>query len=113
MEIAIINPDTLSAIGLKKLLSEISEEFIIRTFADYGTFADDTPDMYTWYFVSSQTYVLYNSFFLPRKEKTVILMHGIGLNTTSGGNHILNIFLPEKMMKAELRVYQSGLRHLP
>ena len=65
MEIAIINPDTLSAIGLKKLLSEISEEFIIRTFADYGTFADDTPDMYTWYFVSSQTYVLYNSFFLP------------------------------------------------
>lgn len=62
MEIAIINPDTLSAIGLKKLLSEISEEFIIRTFADYGTFADDTPDMYTWYFVSSQTYVLYNSF---------------------------------------------------
>ena len=72
MEIAIINPDTLSAIGLKKLLSEISEEFIIRTFADYGTFADDTPDMYTWYFVSSQTYVLYNSFFLPRKEKKEI-----------------------------------------
>ena len=103
MEIAIINPDTLSAIGLKKLLSEVSEEFIIRTFADYGTFADDTPDMYTWYFVSSQTYVLYNSFFLPRKEKTVILMHGIGLNTASGGNHILNIFLPIKFYIVQIR----------
>ena len=113
MEIAIINPDTLSAIGLKKLLSEISEEFIIRTFADYGTFADDTPDMYTWYFVSSQTYVLYNSFFLPRKEKTVILMLGIGLNTASGGNHILNIFLPEKMMKAELSKFFSDSIPLP
>nr|WP_320057449.1 LuxR C-terminal-related transcriptional regulator [uncultured Bacteroides sp.] len=107
MEIAIINPDTLSAIGLKKLLGEISPEFVIRTFADYGSLADDTPDMYTWYFISSQTYVLYNSFFLPRKEKTVILMHGISFNTPSAGNHILNMFLPEKMMKAELAKFFS------
>ncbi len=34
-------------------------------------------------------------------------MHGIGLNTASGGNHILNIFLPEKMMKAELSKFFS------
>ncbi|WP_321479111.1 LuxR C-terminal-related transcriptional regulator [uncultured Bacteroides sp.] len=102
MEIAIINPDTLSAIGLKKLLNEISADFIVRTFPDYGSLADDTPDMYTWYFVTSQTYVLYNSFFLPRKEKTVVLMHGISFNTVSAGNHILNLFLPEKMMKTEL-----------
>jgi hypothetical protein len=69
MEIAIINPDTLSAIGLKKLLSEISEEFIIRTFADYGTFADDTPDMYTWYFVSRKPTYYIIHFFSPAKKK--------------------------------------------
>lgn len=102
IEIAIITPDTLSAVGLRELLTEIAPKGIVRTFPDFGTFADDTPDMYTWYFVSSQTYVLYNAFFLPRKEKTVILMHGIGGTALPTGNHILNIFLPEAKLKTEL-----------
>lgn len=108
IEIAIITPDTLSAVGLRELLKEIAQENIIRTFPDFGTFADDTPDMYTWYFVSSQTYVLYNAFFLHRKEKTVILMHGVGGTALPAGNHILNIFLPENKLKTELSKFLSG-----
>ena len=113
MEIAIITPDTLSAVGLRELLKTIDSEHIIRTFPDFGSFADDTPDMYTWYFVSSQTYVLYNAFFLPRKEKTVILMHGVGSTALPASNHILNIFLPEKRVKAELLKLLSGNRPMP
>lgn len=113
LEIAIITPDTLSAVGLKQLLTEIVPDNIIRTFPDFGTFADDTPDMYTWYFVSSQTYVLYNTFFLPRKEKTVILMHGVSTTALPSGNHILNIFLPERKLKAELYKFLSGNSSLP
>jgi DNA-binding CsgD family transcriptional regulator len=108
MEIAIISPDTLSVIGLRQLLTELDAKAVVRTFHDFGTFADDTPDMYTWYFVSSQTYVLYNGFFLPRKEKTVILMHGIGGTVIPASNHILNIFLAEDQLKVELRHYLSG-----
>lgn len=113
MEIAIINPDTLSSIGLRELLKAINPEVIIRAFPNFGAFADDTPDMYTWYFVSSQTYVLYNAFFLPRKEKTVILMHGLGGTALPAGNHILNIFLPERKMKAELAKFLSDNIPLP
>ncbi|MCD7902007.1 MAG: LuxR C-terminal-related transcriptional regulator [Bacteroides sp.] len=102
MEIAIITPDTLSAIGLKTLLLKINPECIVRTFSNFGVFMDDTPDMYTWYFVSSQAYVLYNTFFLSRKEKTVILLHGLGRTVLPAGNNILNIFLPEERMKTEL-----------
>ena len=69
--------------------------------------------MYAWYFVSSQTYVLYNAFFLPRKEKTVILMHGVGGTALPAGNHILNIFLPEKRLKPELIRFLSGGVPLP
>lgn len=112
MEIAVITPDTLSAAGLREILSGIRSDAVIRTFADFGAFADDTPDMYTWYFVSSQTYVLYNTFFLPRKEKTVILMHGVGGTALPPSNHILNIFLPEVKMKAELTKFFSGNRSL-
>jgi len=113
LEIAIITPDTLSAVGLRELLKEINPTNTIRTFPDFGTFADDTPDMYTWYFVSSQTYVLYNAFFLPRKEKTVILMHGVGGTALPSSNHILNIFLPERRLKAELTKFFSGSITLP
>lgn len=113
MEIAIITPDTLSAIGLRQILKEICEDCIIRTFPDFGTFADDTPDMYSWYFVSSQTYVLYNAFFLPRKHKTVILMHGVSGTVLPAGNHILNIFLPERRMRMELSKFISGDVMLP
>lgn len=107
IEIAIITPDTLSAIGLRESIREVIDTAVIRIFPDFGTFADDTPDMYTWYFVSSQTYVLYNAFFLPRRDKTVILMHGIGGTVVPAGNHILNIFLPEKKLKAELQKFFS------
>ena len=107
MEIAIITPDTLSAIGLRESIKEIYPDGIVRTFPDFGTFADDTPDMYAWYFVSSQTYVLYNTFFLPRKEKTVILMHGVGGTALPAGNHILNIFLPERKLRGELSKFFS------
>lgn len=102
IEIAIITPDTLSAVGLKTLLLNIHPACVVRTFSQFGAFADDTPDMYTWYFVSSQTYVLYNAFFLPRKEKTVILMHGVGGTVLPASNQILNIFLPEEKLRTEL-----------
>lgn len=113
MEIAIINPDTLSAIGLRTLLLELNPIYIVRTFANFGAFMDDTPDMYTWYFVSSQTYVIYNAFFLPRKDKTVILMHGLGGTVLPAGNHILNIFLSEKRMRTELARFFEEDKPLP
>jgi DNA-binding CsgD family transcriptional regulator len=102
MEIAIITPDTLSAAGLRGLLAGIDPGAVVRTFPSFGAFADDTPDMYAWYFVSSQIYVLYNTFFLPRKSKSVLLMHGVGRTVVPPGNHILDIFLPEQRMKVEL-----------
>jgi len=108
MEIAIITPDTLSAVGLREMLSNICGDCIVRTFPDFGTFVDDTPDMYTWYFVPSQTYVLYNAFFQPRRTKTVILMHGVGGTAMPPGHHILNIFLPEIRLKSELEKFLSG-----
>ncbi|NDV64088.1 response regulator transcription factor [Bacteroides sp. 224] len=113
LEIAIITPDTLSAIGLRELLKGIDPICIVRMFPNFGAFADDTPDMYTWYFVSSQTYVLYNAFFLPRKEKTIILMHGVGGTVIPAGNHILNIFLPEQKMQTELARFFEEKKPLP
>lgn len=106
-EIAIIDSNTLTCIGLKKLLDKHLPNAIIRIFPDFSSFVDDTPDMYTHYFISSQTYILYNAFFLPRKEKTIIMMFGSGNHTFPASNHILNIFLPQKELTVELMKFFS------
>ncbi len=103
IEYAIITPNTLEATGLEILLKEATgTDVVVRSFPDFPTFADDTPDMYARYFVSSQTYVLYNPFFLARKEKTVILMHGTGGHSVPQGTHLLNLELTRERLAWEL-----------
>lgn len=68
-EIAIIEPNTLSSLGLKSILEEIIPMATIRTFHRFNELMDDTPDMYAHYFISAQIYVEHNAFFLPRKRK--------------------------------------------
>ena len=44
-EIAIIDSNTLTVIGLQGLLEEIIPMAVIRTFHSFAEFMDDTPDM--------------------------------------------------------------------
>ena len=55
-EIAIVDSNTLSCLGLQNLLEEIIPTAIIRSFRSFGELMDDTPDMYVHYFISSQIY---------------------------------------------------------
>lgn len=68
-EIAIIESNTLTCLGLKSILEEIIPMATIRTFHSFSELIDDTPDMYAHYFISAQIYVEHNAFFLPRKRK--------------------------------------------
>ena len=55
-EIAIVDPNILSCLGLRTLLEEIIPTAVIRSFRSFGELMDDTPDMYVHYFISSQIY---------------------------------------------------------
>lgn len=66
-EIAIIESNTLTCLGLKSILEEIIPMATIRTFHSFSELMDDTPDMYAHYFISAQIYVEHNAFFLPRQ----------------------------------------------
>ena len=72
-EIAIIDPNTLSALGLRSILEELLPEATIRVFSDFILLTDDTPDMYAHYFVASSIYLEHTSFFLERKYKAIVL----------------------------------------
>lgn len=98
MEIAIIDPNTVASVGLQSLIAEVAPDAVVRRFSDFGAFVDDTPDMYDFCFVTSQSYLLHNWFFLPRKSRIVILINGSHGVITHSSHLLLNVNAPRKMI---------------
>lgn len=110
-EIAIIDPNTLSSLGLSGLLEELIPGAVIRTFPSFAAFMDDTPDMYAHYFLSAQVYLEHTAFFLPRRPKTIVLAAGEG-NPQLAGVLTLNICQPEEeLVRSIVRLHGHGHRH--
>ncbi len=107
-EIAIVDANTLSALGLQTILEELIPMATIRTFNSFESLIDDTPDMYAHYFVSAHLYVEHASFFLARKKKTII-MAGESQPLQLSGVSTLNIYQPkEALVKDILKLHQHA-----
>jgi DNA-binding CsgD family transcriptional regulator len=109
-QIAIIDSNTLSCIGLKNILEEIFPRITIRTFCSFGDFIDDTPDMYMHYFIASQVYIEHRAFFKPRLIKTIVLA-AESQSFQLADVRMLNIYQSEKeLIKSLLKLEQNGHR---
>lgn len=107
-EIAIVEANTLTSLGLKTILERMIPMAVIRTFHSFGELTDDTPDMYAHYFISAQIYVEHNAFFLPRKRKTIMLA-GDSHQFQLSGVPILNIYqAEEQLVKDILKLHQHA-----
>ena len=107
-EIAIVDSNTLSCLGLQNLMEEIIPMAVIRVFSSFEELVDDTPDMYAHYFVSAQIYFEHTAFFLPRKPKTIVLANGDN-QPQLAGIPTLNIYQDEKVLiKSILQLHQFG-----
>ena len=107
-EIAIVEANTLTSLGLKTILERMIPMAVIRTFHSFGELTDDTPDMYAHYFISAQIYVEHNAFFLPRKRKTIVLA-GDSHQFQLSGVPILNIYPTEEgLVKDILKLHQHA-----
>ena len=107
-EIAIVEANTLTSLGLKTILERMIPMAVIRTFHSFGELTDDTPDMYAHYFISAQIYVEHNAFFRPRKRKTIVLA-GDSHQFQLSGVPILNIYqAEEQLVKDILKLHQHA-----
>jgi len=107
-EIAIVEANTLTSLGLKTILERMIPMAVIRTFHSFGELTDDTPDMYAHYFISAQIYVEHNAFFLPRKRKPIVLA-GDSHQFQLSGVPILNIYqAEEQLVKDILKLHQHA-----
>lgn len=111
-EIAIVDPNTLTCLGLQSILKEIIPMATVRVFHSFGELTDDTPDMYAHYFISTQIYFEHTAFFLPRKPKAIVLVGGDNPPQLAGVPK-LNIYQDEKSLRKDihqLRKYGHQVR---
>ena len=109
-EIAIVESNTLTCIGLRSLLEEIIPVAVIRTFHTFEAYMADTTDMYAHYFVSAQIYFEHTAFFLERKPKTIVLTNG--RQPQLSGVPVLDFSQDEQhLIKSILRLRHYGHPH--
>ena len=107
-EIAIIDANTLSALGLQNILEELIPMATIRIFNSLSALVEDTPDMYAHYFISAHLYMEHTAFFIPRKKKAIV-MAGESQSFQLSGVPILNIYQPKEMLvKDILKLHQHA-----
>lgn len=109
-KIAIVDPNTLAAIGLKGVLQNVMP---IMTVDSFGTFAEleiNHPEEYVHFFVA-MTIVLDNrDFFLNYRRRTIVLTTSV--ESMMDGFHCLCINVPEKqLMRSLLSLQQSAHAH--
>ncbi|WP_106831102.1 response regulator transcription factor [Parabacteroides pacaensis] len=73
-KIAIIIEDTLESLGLQNLLTSYFSPVEISAYATFTSFIESGSDVYDYYFTTSEQFILNADFFLPRKNKTVVLV---------------------------------------
>ena len=61
-EIAIIDANTLTCMGLRGLIERMMPMATVRTFNSFEQLVRDTPDMYFHYFISAQTLLEHSAF---------------------------------------------------
>lgn len=109
-EFAIVDSNTFCCMGLKSLLEAILPQTIVRSFSSFSALVDDTPDVYTHYFVSSSVVLEHSAFFLERAHKTIVLVNG---NTSTFTKfHTLDVSLPEhRLTSALLQLHEHAHGH--
>lgn len=99
-QIAIILADTLQSTGLQSILIDYFPPVEVAYYPSFSAFSAEENDFFDFYFTNTETFVLNSEFFLPRKNKTVILITGDMAESHS--NH-LSVHSPQEILIAQLR----------
>lgn len=113
-EIAILEKNTLTTLGLQTILEELLPNAVIRVFPTFEELIDDTPDMYAHYFVSAQIYFEHTAFFLERRPKCIVL--SAGEQPLLNGVPTLNLWQPRDVLVKsimQLRKHGHEMTHHP
>ncbi len=111
-KIAIIDPNTLSVLGLKSILQHVMPIMTVDTFGSFLELSANHPEQYFHYFVAMNVVLENKSFFINNRRKTIVLT--LSLDTTSQLSefHSLCINVPEsELVRSILMLEQHAHGH--
>lgn len=110
--IAIVEANTLAAIGLKGLLQDVMPMMEADTFGSFEELADAGPEGYVHYFVSMNIALDNRAFFVENQRKTIVLTTSSDPSTQLSGFHCLCVSQQGKaLLKSILRLEQMAHGH--
>lgn len=116
-KVAIIDPNTLAAVGLKQLLQTVIPIMTVETFGSFAELEANNPDEFYHYFVAMNVVLENRTFFSERLQKTIVLTLSLDSTSLLSKFHSLFINVPEKQLVRSLLMLQqhahSGGKNLP
>ena len=101
-QIAIIDPNTLSALGLKALLQNVMPIMTVDTFGSFAELESNHPEHYFHYFVAMSIVLENKPFFLEHRRKTIVLTLSLDTMSQLSEFHSLCINVPEQQLVRSL-----------
>lgn len=109
-KLAIIDPNTLSVLGLKQILQNVMPIIDVHAFGTFDELQASNPEQYVHYFAAMSVVLDNRQFFLDHLRKTIVLT--TSQDTQMGGFKCLCINVPEKdLVRSILMMQQGGHPH--
>ena len=108
-KVAIIDTNTLAAMGLKQILQNVMPIMTVDTFGSFAELQSDHPDAYYHYFVAMSIVLEHKDFFLARRRKTIVLTLSLDTMSQLSEFHSLCVNVPEhQLVRALLALEQRA-----
>lgn len=116
-KIAIIDPNTLAALGLKQLLQHVMPIMTVDTFGSFAELSTSRVDEYFHFFTAMSIVLENKTFFSAHQRKTIVLTLSLDTNSQLSEFHCLCINQTEQnlvrsLLMLEQHAHGKG-QHLP
>lgn len=102
-QIAIILPDTLQSIGLQTLLADYFSPVEITHYPAFDTSSVPENEHFDYYFTNADLFLRNADFFLPRRNKTLILIDANEHDLTPNAINQLTLRAPQECILEQLK----------
>ena len=105
--IAIVDPNTLSVLGLKQLLQTVMPIMTVDTFGSMAELTANHPEKYFHFFVAMSIVLEHKEFFMAHRRKTIVLTLSLDTMSQLSEFHCLCINVPEQELVRSLLMLEQ------
>ena len=108
-KIAILDPNTFSALGLKSMLQNVIPIMTVDTFGSFSEFLASDTDSYFHYFAAMNIVLENKAFFSEHSRKTIVLTLSLDSMSQLSGFQSLCVNVPEhQLVRSMLSLHQHA-----